>query len=51
MASDVVTYALLASIFVVMGLRMYFEKPNKLHEIPLLRWKRAASTQSRRRSS
>jgi hypothetical protein len=40
MASDLVTYALLASIFIVTGLRMFVEKPNKLKELPFARWKR-----------
>jgi hypothetical protein len=37
MISDLVTYALLASIFVVTGLRMFVEKPNKLKEILIAR--------------
>lgn len=40
MVSDLIMYALLASTFVVIGLRMFTEKPNKLKEIPLARWKR-----------
>jgi len=39
MDSDLTTYALLASVFIVTGLRMFVEKPNKLTEIPLFRWK------------
>lgn len=37
MISDLVTYALLASIFIVTGLRMFVEKPNKLKEILIAR--------------
>jgi hypothetical protein len=40
MASDIVAYALLAVIFVVTGLRMFMEKPNKLTEIQLQPWKK-----------
>jgi cytochrome b subunit of formate dehydrogenase len=39
MASDIVAYALLAVIFVVTGIRMFMEKPNRLTEIPLKPWK------------
>lgn len=41
MASDLTTYILLASVFIFMGLRMFFDKPNRLSEIALLRWKRS----------
>jgi hypothetical protein len=37
MVSDVIMYVLLASIFVVTGLRMFVEKPNKLEEILVAR--------------
>jgi len=37
MLSDVISYVVLASAFIVTGLRMFFEKPNKLSELPLLR--------------
>jgi hypothetical protein len=37
MVSDLIMYALLASIFIVTGLRMFVEKPNKLKEIPVAR--------------
>jgi hypothetical protein len=40
MGSDLITYALLASVFIVTGLRMFVDKPNKLKELPLPRWKR-----------
>jgi hypothetical protein len=40
MGSDLITYALLASVFIVTGLRMFVDKPNKLKEIPLARRKR-----------
>ena len=43
MISDLIAYALLASVFIVTGLRMFVEKPNKLTEIPIFRWKRAWS--------
>jgi hypothetical protein len=36
MASDLMSYALLAVIFVVNGLRMIVEKPNKSTDNPLL---------------
>ena len=34
MLSDLISYALLAGIFVVTGLRTLIDKPNKLSEIP-----------------
>jgi hypothetical protein len=37
MVSDLIMYALLASIFIVTGLRMFVEKPNKLKEILVAR--------------
>jgi hypothetical protein len=37
MVSDLIMYALLASIFIVTGLRMLVEKPNKLKEILVVR--------------
>jgi len=37
MLSDVISYVVLASVFIVTGLRMFFEKPNKLSELPFLR--------------
>jgi hypothetical protein len=40
MVSDLISYGLLASVFVVTGLRMFVEKSNKLKEIPAIRWKR-----------
>ena len=39
MVSDLIGYVLLASVFIVTGLRMFVEKPNKLNELPLFRWK------------
>lgn len=39
MDSNLIAYTLLASVFIVTGLRMFVEKPNKLTEIPLFRWK------------
>lgn len=40
MGSDLITYALLASVFIVTGLRMFVDKPNKVKEISLVRRKR-----------
>jgi hypothetical protein len=37
MVSDLIMYALLASIFIVTGLRMFVDKPNKLKEILIAR--------------
>jgi hypothetical protein len=37
MVSDLIMYALLASIFIVTGLRVLVEKPNKLKEILVAR--------------
>jgi len=39
MISDLMSYGLLAAIFVVTGLRAFFDKPNKTTEIPLQHWK------------
>ncbi len=46
--SDLVSYGLLASIFILTGLRMLIEKPNKLREAQLARPKRTVgeSTES-----
>jgi len=35
MLSDLISYALLAGIFIVTGLRALIDKPNKIAEIPL----------------
>jgi hypothetical protein len=40
MIADLISYGLLASIFVVTGLRMFVEKPNKVKELPLAPWRR-----------
>src|SRR6266550_12704 len=40
MLSDLISYGVLASIFIVTGLRVFVDKPNKLREIPLPRWRR-----------
>ena len=40
MLSDLISYGVLAGIFIVTGLRMIVEKPNKIEEVPLPRWKR-----------
>jgi hypothetical protein len=37
MLSDLIMYALVASVFIVTGLRMFVEKPNKLKEILVVR--------------
>jgi hypothetical protein len=39
MLSDLISYGLLVSVFVVTGLRMFVEKPNGLKELPLGSWK------------
>jgi hypothetical protein len=38
MVSDLITYGLLASIFILNGLRMFVEKPKKAEEVPLQPW-------------
>ena len=40
MLSDLISYGLLVSVFVVTGLRMFVEKPNELKELPLQSWNR-----------
>ena len=40
MISDLISYGLLAAIFVVTGLRTFFDKPNKATEIPLQHWRK-----------
>lgn len=40
MIADLLAYALLAFIFVVTGLRMFLEKPNKATETPLRPWRK-----------
>ena len=40
MSSDLISYGLLAVTFVVTGLRMLVQKPNKVTEIPIWRNKR-----------
>ncbi len=37
MISDMISYAVLASIFVVTGLRMFIDKPGKPSELPFWR--------------
>ena len=37
MISDLISYALLTGVFIVTGLRLFFEKPNKLSELPFFR--------------
>lgn len=48
MVSDFIAYALLGSVFIVTGVRMFFEKPNKLTELPLVRWKKVLRSKDRR---
>ncbi|HEY7217409.1 MAG TPA: hypothetical protein VH985_03380 [Candidatus Binatia bacterium] len=48
MVSDLISYGLLASIFVVIGLRMFVEKPNKVTELPLLSWKKVKAGRTSR---
>jgi hypothetical protein len=43
MLSDVLSYALLTAVFVVMGLRLWLDKPNKLTELLLSRRETEAS--------
>ena len=38
MVSDLLAYALLGFIFVVTGLRLFLEKPNKLVKLPTPSW-------------
>jgi hypothetical protein len=38
MGSELITYGLLASIFIVNGLRMFIEKPRKAFEVAERRW-------------
>jgi hypothetical protein len=42
MLSDLISYGVLAGVFIVTGLRALIDKPNKLKTIPLPRWKRRA---------
>lgn len=48
MVSDFISYGLLASAFIVTGLRMFVEKPNKLKEIPSIGWKRLKTEENSR---
>lgn len=48
MVSDLIAYTLLGSVFIVTGLRMFFEKPNKLTEIPLVHWKKFSRAKGRK---
>ena len=42
MISDLISYALLAFIFVVTGLRMLVKRPNKMTEVPLQPWRKVS---------
>jgi len=48
MLSDLAIYGLLVSVFIVTGLRMFIEKPNKLSEITLPRFRREIGKNPRR---
>ncbi len=41
MLSDLISYGLLASIFVFTGLRMFIEKPNQIKQLSFRPWKRS----------
>jgi hypothetical protein len=43
MLSDLMSYGLLASIFVLTGLRNFIEKPNRANQFSLRPWKRGES--------
>ena len=43
MLSDLISYGLLASIFVVTGLRNFIEKPNQANQFSLRPWKTVKS--------
>ena len=45
MTSELITYGLLASIFIVNGLRMFIEKPKKAFEITEHSWQRSKRRQ------
>jgi hypothetical protein len=47
MVSGLISYGLLASVFVVTGLRILVEKPNKPKEIPALRWKKVKADRTK----
>ncbi len=51
MVSDLISYGLLASVFVVTGLRILVEKPNKPKAIPLTRWKRVKADRNPKAAS
>ena len=44
MLSDLISYGLLASIFVVTGLRNFIEKPNQANQFSLRPWRRVKPT-------
>jgi hypothetical protein len=44
MLSDLISYGLLASIFVVTGLRNFIEKPNHANQFSLRPWRRVKPT-------
>ena len=51
MVSDLISYGLLASVFIVTGLRILVEKPNKPKEIPAIRWKRVKADRNLKAAS
>ena len=51
MGSELITYGLLASIFIVTGLRMFIEKPKKAFEITEQPWQGSKRRQEPRSAS
>lgn len=51
MGSELITYGLLASIFIVTGLRMFIEKPKKALELTEQPWPRLKRRQAPRSES
>ena len=51
MGSELITYGLLASIFIVTGLRMFIEKPKKAFEVTEQPWQRLKRRQESRSAS
>lgn len=48
MLSDLISYGLLASIFVLTGLRNFVDKPNHANQFSLRPWKRVKSKSTSR---
>ena len=51
MGSELITYGILASIFIVTGLRMFIEKPKKAREVTEQPWPRLKRRQEPRSES